>query len=109
MYKIFNNINDFYDWQGTNGSPSDGTVNKELGFSTNNISGTFRYTYPTPYPSALFELDQYGMPINIRGSNIKVCAFIDCNCPEGLVPEDLKTLEDVKLLGWFPDIEEEGV
>ena len=48
-YKIFDTLQDFYDWQGYNGSPSDNTVNYRLGFTDYNV--TKRYTYPTPHPT----------------------------------------------------------
>jgi hypothetical protein len=100
-YKIFDNIEKFYNWQGKNGSPAVGTVNYILGFSTNNSQGTFRYTYPNPHSTASFDVDKYGMPENISGNDLRVCCEIDHRCPKNKIPDGLETLEQVKEKGFY--------
>jgi hypothetical protein len=100
-YKIFDNLEQFYNWQGKNGSPDVGTVNYILGFSTNNSQGTFRYTYPHPHNTATFDLDVYGMPENIQGNDLRVCAAVDSRCPIEKLPSGLITKEQAQAEGFF--------
>ncbi len=100
MYKIFDDLDSFYAWQGYDEDPADGTVNKVLWFSIENPN-TYRYSYPYPNGTATYEKDAYGMPFNITGDDIRVCTRIDDECPDELMPNGLVSLDEVKSEGWF--------
>ncbi len=110
-YKIFDTLTDFYNWQGYNGNPTDGTVNKVMGYSTTNPLGTYRYTKPYPHPSVDqtdITLDQNDMPTAISGSELRVCCVIDVNCPDELMgqafTDSLISLSAAQTEGWFISI-----
>ncbi len=98
MYKIYESLDAFYNWQGVDLTPAEGTVNAELGYPR---GLTLRYTYPNPSDSATFEKDDQGMPINIQGADLRVCCFIDDKCPENLVPIGLLTKDQVLAEGFL--------
>lgn len=99
-YKIFNNLDDFYAWQGYNGDPAPDTVNYIMGFGTKSPFTT-RYTYPYPHPSASYNVNTYGLPETVTGPDQRICAIIDSTCPPSKVPSNLQTLEEVQAEGWF--------
>ncbi|NVM36897.1 MAG: hypothetical protein HWN81_14970 [Candidatus Lokiarchaeota archaeon] len=101
VFAILNTLQEFYNWQGYNGNPAKGTVNQILGFSTDNPNRTYRYTYPHPHPSASFDIDQYGMPENIIGDDLRVCYAIDWKCPINNIPATLLEFSEVRAQGWF--------
>ena len=99
-YKVFKDLDAFITWQGEDINPNKGTVNAVNEYRDDLI--TIRYTYPEPHPTATWEEDKNGLPIKIAGENVKVCALIDSNCPEKKIPKSLKTIAEVRALGWFP-------
>jgi len=98
-YKIFNTLQDFYNWQGYDESPEDGTVNKIMGFSTANIINSIRFTIPMPHSSVTSVVyDSLRMPTSIIGSDLRVLSPITDDCPGGSVPMGLLAKEAVE--GW---------
>jgi len=104
-YKIFSTIDDFYEWQGYNGNPAVGTVNHELGYSTDNPINSIRYTYPHPHPGAeSVTYDSLNMPVTITGGDVRVIAVITDECPVNLIPTGLITESEARTQGWVTDL-----
>ena len=95
-------LDNFYDWQGENGNPAEGTVNQILGYSTNNINGVTRYTEPIVHKNSTCDRDFLGMPIrgSIIGVETDVICTIDENCPPSKIPPELLTQEEFDSLNW---------
>ena len=112
-YRIFKNLDTFYKWQGKTTKIKDSkkdTVNNLLGYGTDNSSGTLRYTYPVPHPSAVSDLDINKEPKTITGNDVRVCALMDSNCPKSMkVKEQYKTLEEVQAEGWYKNINDDDI
>ena len=102
-------MEDFYAWQGYNGNPAVGTVNHTLGFSTENVEGSTRYTFPMVYKDSTADYDSYGMPIEgtIVGVEQRVISVINDDCPSQHIPTGLITRGDFLALDWLPEPEEE--
>jgi hypothetical protein len=100
-------LENFYAWQGTNGSPAIGTVNYIMGFNTNNPK-TYRYSKPIIHKDSTCQCDSYDMPIigTISGVETDVYWIVESDCPSEKIPTGLITVEDFNALGW---IEEENI
>lgn len=101
-FKIRDNIDDFYDWQGHNGDPAPGTVNYVLNYSLSNPSGTYRYSKPFPKPEATVVYDENGMPEpgGITGPDIRIYHEVTTECPENLRPTGLVSRDVIDAEGW---------
>ena len=101
-FVIFNTLYDFFQWQGDHNSPAVGTVNYFLGYSVSNPLKSVCYTRPIPHPnSSQVVYDQYLIPIEINGEDLRVLATITDLCPVNLLPSSLITLEQAELEGWI--------
>ena len=100
-YKIFDTLQDFYDWQGYNGNPNIGTVNKIMGYSTDNPIDSIRFTIPIPHSTATsITYDDLGMPTSITGSDLRALSPVTSDCPIECVPTGLITKASAIAEGW---------
>ena len=101
---FYGSLEDYYSIFGNNGNPEEGTENYIKGF--NSTKRTKRYTRPIVHPDSTCDCDDYNMPIaQIMGSEKNIIALIDSNCSQETLGKlgVLKTLEEVKALGWFQE------
>ena len=96
-------LNNFYDWQGENGNPDQGTVNQILDFSTSNSGGTVRYTFPQIHKDATCQMDSLDMPVKntIVGAITDIICVIDDQCPPSKIPTGLLSKEEFDALDWI--------
>lgn len=96
-------LENFYNWQGYDGNPAEGTVNQISGYNTDNVNGTTRYTFPMIHKDSTCDYDEHGMPIigTITGAETDVIYIVDDDCPTGNIPSDLMTQEEFDALDWI--------
>src|SRR5210317_1498497 len=105
-YKIFDDLVAFYKWQGRDNAPEPGTVNFMMGFSKRSELGSIRFSIAIPNSGASdVTYNKWGMPVAIRGGDVRVATPVVDLCPTSKIPAELLSRAECVAEGW--DLEPE--